>query len=50
MFTPGIAELLGAFLIVALWLAIPVGALYLLYAIYKKLSRIEEHLKQNEKQ
>ncbi|MFZ5882510.1 MAG: hypothetical protein ACOYYI_01895 [Chloroflexota bacterium] len=52
MFTPqiGIVELLVAFVTVVLWLAVPVGVLYLLYAINKKLASIEEHLKRNGKQ
>jgi hypothetical protein len=49
MFTPdiGIVELVIIFITTVLWLAIPVGVLYLLFAIYKKLSSIEAQLKNN---
>jgi len=47
MVTPsiGIVELLMGFVVTILWLAIPVGILYLLFIIYKKLTTIEELLK-----
>lgn len=52
MVTPsiGIVELAVSFFVVVLWLAIPVGILYLLYAIHKKLSSIEDHLKKGRKE
>lgn len=52
MMTPGfgIAELLVIFIVVALWLAVPVGILYVLYIIYRKLASIEDLLKKNNKQ
>ena len=49
MVTPsiGIVELLVGFVVTVLWLAIPVGILYLLFVIYKKLTNIEELLKKD---
>ena len=51
MATPsiGIAEQLIIFVVTVLWLAIPVGVLYLLFVIYKKLNK-EEALKKDEKE
>ncbi|NWG35302.1 MAG: hypothetical protein HXY42_12760 [Chloroflexi bacterium] len=45
----GIVELFVLLFTTMLWLAVPLGILYLLYAIYKKISVIEEQLKRNEK-
>jgi len=49
MVTPsiGIVELLIVFIVTVFWLAIPVGVLYLLFVIYKKLNKIEEALKKD---
>jgi len=50
MMTPGfgIVELLIGLIAAVCGLAIPVGIIYFLFVIYKKVSNIEELLKKNE--
>ena len=43
----GIVELLVSFVMVLFWLVIPVGVLYLLYSINKRLKNVEELMKKN---
>jgi hypothetical protein len=47
MITPGFGfgEFISSFISVVFSLALPIGILFMLYKIYVKLQRIEEHLK-----
>jgi hypothetical protein len=46
----GIAELLISLIAAICGLVIPIGIIYFLFVIYKKVSNIEEMLKKNEKE